>query len=300
VGVTRSGGVPLLDIAPAQAAELSDSLAPLDVDDGALREPAYQEAILASVREAAGAAFDDLSCQANERLGEPPWFLILRGLPVERATPILTAVSATLGVLVEPYRQRWSQVVRHIVPSRDRAVDGRVLNELLHTDGTDWTRPNDYTCLFCVQADQSQDGDSRLLDIVTLLDEVTTAPNAEIIERLASQAVPWRIADELGGGLHWEPAIDFGGLHIRWLRYTIGLSNSNGAAPLSEAALADLLAFEQLIEKCRGVVETRLRAGDLLLIDNGRTLHARTPIRDPMGSVRKLRRTKVARKGVTL
>ena len=295
MSLTGSGTVPVLDIGPARAAQLGDSFKHLNIDDEVLHDPGYQQTIVETVREYAGASFDDLVDQAHERLAEPPWFLIVRGLPAEHATPILVAVSATLGVLVEPYRQPWSRVVRHIVPSRDRAVDGRVLNEFMHTDGTDWAQPNDYTCLFCVRPDQSQDGESRLLDVATLLDEVSAAPDRQVIERLASQTVPWRVADELGGGVHWESPIDPAAPHIRWLRYTVMLSHEEGLAPLPEDAVRDLLAFEQLVENCRGIARTRLRAGDLLLIDNGRSLHARTAIRDPAGSTRELRRTKVRR-----
>ena len=295
--MTTPGGVPLLRVRPAQAAQLTHSLAHIVVDDRELTDPAYQEAVLAEVQEAAGAAFDDLAQEAGKRIADPPWFLIIRGLPASRATPLLVAVSATLGRLVEPYRQPWSRVVRHILPSRDRTVDGRVLNEFLHTDGTDWTRPNDYTCLFCVRPDQSRDGESLLLDVATLLDEMTAEPAAGVVRRLASQAVPWRIAEELGGGIHWECPIDLAGPRIRWLRYTVMLSEEEGLASLPADIADDLLAFEQTVGNCRGVARMRLQAGDLLVLDNGRSLHARTAIRDPAGSARELLRTKVMRTG---
>jgi alpha-ketoglutarate-dependent taurine dioxygenase len=294
--MTVPGSVPFLRVRPAQFTQLNDSLALIEVDDRELADPAYQEVILAEVQEAADAAFGDLAQDACERMAEPPWFLIIRGLPISRATPLLVAVSATLGALVEPYRQSWSQVVRHIVPSRDRTVDGRVLNEFLHTDGTDWVRPNDYTCLFCMRPDQSRDGESLLLDVATLLDEMTAAPDAGVVHRLASQAVPWRIAEELGGGVHWQCPIDLAVPHIRWLRYTVTLSEEEGLASLPTDTADDLLTFEQAVTNCRGVARTRLQAGDLLLLDNGRSLHARTKIRDAAGSTRELLRTKVMRR----
>jgi hypothetical protein len=294
--MTTPGGVPLLTVPPAQVKQLNDSLAPVEVDEDQLANPAYQGAILAEVQEAAGAAFHDLARDVGKRMAEPPWFLIIRDLPVSRVMPLLVAVSATLGQLVEPYRQPWSRVVRHIIPSRDRAVDGRVLNEFLHTDGTDWVRPNDYTCLFCVRPDQSRDGESLLLGVATLLDELTAGPSAGAVHRLASQAVPWRIADELGGGVHWECPIDLEFPHIRWLRYTVALAGEEGLASLPADVADDLLAFEQAVENCRGTARVRLQAGDLLLLDNGRSLHARTAIRDPAGSTRELLRTKVMRR----
>lgn len=294
--MTVVGGVPFLTTRAAQSAQLDRALAAIEIDDEALADPVNQTLIVASVREAAGGAFVDLVEEVAKRLADPPWFLIVRGLPASRATPLLVAVSATLGLLVEPYRQPWSRVVRHIVPSKDRAVDGRVLNEFLHTDGTDWPQPNDYTCLFCVCPDQSQDGESRLLDVATLLDEATTGPNGRLVERLAAQALPWRVADELGGGVDWEPPINVATPHIRWLRHTAALSHEEGLARLPDSCLDDMTAFERLVENCEGTVRTNLRAGDLMLIDNGRCLHARTPIRNPAASTRELRRTKVMRK----
>lgn len=54
--MTTPGGVPPLSIRPAQSKELSDSLALIETDERELTNPAYQEAILAKVQEAAGAA----------------------------------------------------------------------------------------------------------------------------------------------------------------------------------------------------------------------------------------------------
>jgi hypothetical protein len=247
------------------------------------------------VREAAGDPFEDLLEEAFRRLSEPPWVLIIGGLPVEYATPVLVAVSAASGILMEPCRQRWSRVVRHLVPSQDRMVDGQVLNELLHTDGTDWVQPNDLTCLFCVRPDQHGDGESRLLDVETLLDEASAMPDAAVFERLACRDSPWSVADELGGGIHWEPVLDASAPSIRWLRYTVASSREAGTSPLPEEHERDLLAFERFVEGSRGVARARLREGDLLLIDNRRSLHSRTRIRFPRQSRRELLRTKVRR-----
>lgn len=289
------GTLPVVETPPALAADLRRGLAGLPIDDAALANPSYQEQVLADVREAAGVHFDEMVEGACRRFDESPWLVIVRGLPVVVAVPILVAFSASLGELVEPYRQPWSRVIRQIVPSRDRAVDGRVLNELLHTDGTDWVRPNDYTCLFCVRPDQAQDGVSRLLDAATLLDELSTEPAAGVVRRLADNPLPWRIADELGGGVHWEPALDLDSPRIRWLRYTIAMSRDDGLATIAEDTLDDLARFEELVEVCQGATWLRLEAGDLLLIDNARSLHARTPIADPARSTRELLRTKVIR-----
>jgi hypothetical protein len=283
-----TGGVPVLSTRASQSAHLEHALAEIEIDDATLTDPVYQDSIVATVRQAAGRAFDDLVHEVAQRLAEPPWFLLVRGLPASRATPLLVAVSATLGRLVEPSRRPWSRVVREIVPARDRAVEGRTLNEFLHTDGTDWPEPNDYTCLFCVRPDQSRDGRSRLLDAATLLEEASAGPGQRVVDRLAARALPWRIAEELGGGVHWEAAIDPATPHLRWLPHTVTSSPDDGRA--------DMAAFEHLVEHCRGVVHIDLEAGDLLLLDNRRCLHARTPVRNPAASTRQLRRTKVMRR----
>jgi hypothetical protein len=289
--------IPVLETEATLAMELRRAFDAMAIDDTALASPAYQAKVLADVREAAGDGFDELIENLRQWLLEAPWIVIVRGLPVAVATPILVAVSASLGELVEPYRQPWSRVIRHIVPSRDRAIEGRVLNELLHTDGTDWVRPNDYTCLFCVRRpDRAQDGVSRLLDAATLLDELSSEPAARIVSRLADEPMPWRVADELGGGVHWEPPLQLNPPQIRWLRYTITLSHDDGLAKIAEETLSDLAHFEHLVEGCRRTTSLRLDAGDLLLIDNTRSLHARTPIADPLGSTRELLRTKVMRR----
>lgn len=293
--VSKERALPVLYVSPVEAGTLGDALHSIEIDDEALAAATYQSLILTRVREAAGPAFDDLAERARGLLESPPWCLVVRGLPAAQATQLLVSFSATLGELIEPYRQSWSHVVRHIVPSRDRAVDGYVLNEFLHTDGTDWPRPNDYTCLFCVRPDQSGDGRSRLLDLDTLMNEIDGAPQEKLLARLAGQSVPWRIADELGGGAHWAPVIELGARRIRWLRYTVMLSCEDGLAALDDQSAGDLEEFERLVENCPGGRSVNLEAGDLLLVENTRCLHARTAISAPATSARELRRTKVKR-----
>lgn len=286
---------PQLQVGHQEVAVLGRTLAGIDVEDESLHNLEYQARVLANVRGAAGPSFDEIAREVAERLATAPWWVIVRGLPVEHATTILVALSASFGELVEPYRQPWSRFVRNIVPSRDRVVGGRVLNEFLHTDGTDWIEPNDWTCLFCVRPDQSADGISRLLDVATLLDQEFSRENSLLVERIAAQPLPWRIADELGGGVHWAPAINIEEPRIRWLRYTVSLSCEEGLASLDHGRLKDLRAFEQLIESCDGIETIELEPGDLLVIDNNRCLHARTAIENSIGSTRELRRTKVQR-----
>jgi hypothetical protein len=92
--MTRSDRTPVLHVQAAQAAQLDNSLVLVDVDDGALTDPAYQAAILAKVQEAACGAFDDLSEQTSKtRLQTGDLLLIDNG----RCLHALTAIHDPTG-----------------------------------------------------------------------------------------------------------------------------------------------------------------------------------------------------------
>lgn len=264
--------------------------------DGNIRSREGQLAVRDAVRSVEPRLFDELSEAMAERLGSPPHFGIIRGLPRSRATDLLVAFSAGLGLLVEPLNQSWSRVVRRLVPSRDVAFDGRLVNEYLHTDGSDWTQPNDYTCLFCVTPDQNGGGASRLLGVEALCDG---AEDRGELDEVCQREVPWRLADELGGGVHWAPIITQEPLEIRWHRQTLRRSFEDGRVPRDSGTEALLDRFERSVERNRNVLELSLRSGDLLFLDNRRCLHARTPIADRHTSARDFLRTKILALGST-
>jgi hypothetical protein len=295
---TGSGiqGLPTIITPSGQAAAVGAIVGSFEIDDAALTDVAYQQSLVARAKGEVGAAFEDLVGQVGEHLARPPWHVVVRGLPVEQATSILVVISATLGELVEPYRQPWSRVVRRIQPRRDRMVDGRALNEHLHTDGTDWPQPNDYTCLFCVRPDEWGEGVSLMLDVATLLHELSSRQVASLLDRLVARPAPWRVADELGGGVHWAPVLRRDPDGIRWLHHTITSSWVDGLVDVDDEMVEDLRRFEEAVETCAGITRLMLHAGDLLILDNLRCLHARTALAHPDRSSRELRRTKVMRR----
>ena len=204
--------------------------------------------------------------------------------------PSRRASASSLGELVEPYQQSWSHTIRRIRPQTDRVVDGgKVLNEHLHTDGTDWPRPNDLTCLLCIRPDQNGGGRSRLLPLDRLLSELRARDKA-LLNVLFRTPVPWAIAAPLGGGVRWETILSPGG--VRWLKYTIDLAVSGGA-DLEPALAAAIEQFEQIVDGSSAAVEFLLQAGNLLLVNNAKCMHARTPIPDVTGSERMMSRIKV-------
>lgn len=168
-----------------------------------------------------------------------------------------------------------------------------MLNERLHTDGTDWPEPNDLTCLFCVRADSDGGGRSRLLPVEAIASLVDGQPAA--VRRAVRAELPWAVAEELGGGVVAAPVLSAGG--VRWLRFTIGEAvrrlTDEGSVP-ARATLAALGVFEAALETAPGVLEFGLLPGDLLLVHNTQCLHARTAVSNPRASDRLLLRTKVA------
>jgi len=284
---------PAVYATPSQAQSLRSAACELHLKDEALYDRHHQQEVVASLRDSAADGFDDVVGRMHAALNRAPWFTVVHGLPADQGATLLVALSATLGELVEPYRQKWSRVVRHITPSTDKLVSGHVLNEFLHTDGTDWPEPNDYTCLFCVRQDQRGEGRSRLLDLTSLMEGLTRSTDPGLAARMMDRAVPWRVAGELGGGVHWAPVLRSHPTEIRWLRYTVALTLGQGLAELDAELAEDLARFELAVEGLQTVIDLTLRAGDLMVVGNRLCLHARTAIDDLAGSERELLRTKV-------
>jgi alpha-ketoglutarate-dependent taurine dioxygenase len=230
-------------------------------------------------------AWLEVTAAIRGRLGENARMCLVRNVPLVDPERTLIALTCGLGDLVEPYQQDWSRLVRRISPSTDRSVgEHGVLNEKLHTDGTDWRDPNDLTCLLCVRPDGAGGGRSRLLPEGAIRE--FSEPWADVL----ADPLPWAVAEELGGGIHWAPVLSDGG--IRWLRFTVDEACRRGAV-VSETVARKLGAFANALEKSRGLIEIDLGAGDLLIIDNRRCLHARSPIMGHEGSQRLLLRVKV-------
>jgi hypothetical protein len=232
--------------------------------------------------------------EIGHRLDGPPHACLVRGLPLAQPARVMLALTCGLGEVVDPYEQPWSKLVREIRPPTDRQQASRVLNERLHTDGTDWPRPNDLTCLLCVRADQRGGGGSRLLPIDGVAAAVAEAPGPA--RELLGTPLPWAIAEELGGGVVEAPALTAD--RVRWLPFTVRAAAGRVPADRfpSSSAVEELGHVEDLLETSPGVLEFALDPGDLLLVDNIRCLHSRTAVPDPARSERLVLRTKLWRR----
>lgn len=280
-------------LSPAEARSLTAAVTSvMAADEEHYRSPVRQTELRHLVAEA-WPGWAELLGDVRRQLAESPHACLVRGLPLVDAARALVALSCGLGEVVEPYRRPWSRLVRKITPSTDRGGGAGILNERLHTDGTDWPEPNNITCLLCVRPDSDGGGRSRLLSIESVANLVESQSAA--VRRAVRTELPWAVAEELGGGVVAAPVLSNGG--VRWLRFTLDeavrrLADEDSVPP---GETRDALGvFEAALETASGVVEFGLRPGDLLLVHNTRCLHSRTAVPNPQASGRLLLRTKVA------
>jgi len=146
----------------------------------------------------------------------------------------------------------------------------------LHTDTADWEAPVELISMVCIRADCNGGGRSRVLDIDTVRQEVTSRLGAEALHLLETHPVPWQLAAYCGGGLKWRTVLS--DVSICWRRYTIDLALDSKDAALPKEMLSSLDEFEELVNSTPRTVDFLMREGELLFMDNTRTIHARTPI----------------------
>lgn len=263
-------------------------------NDTELLDISVQQQLLNQVR-SRSKHFDDLIDEISAALNRSPYCACVKGLSFDDANLLFATICIALGDLVEPHRGVSARVMRIIKPLTDRDEGGYgSLNTHLHTDGTDWLTPNDVTGLLCVHPDQFGGGETRLLDIDALKCELETHFDARIIHILQKAAVPWRIIDELGGGVIWKPIFNEEG--IRYMKYTIEASVAGCAAALSRELKDCLTIVHEVVATAPRAIGMMLHRNDLLLINNNRCLHARTTVANPELSKREMLRLKVMKR----
>lgn len=262
-------------------------------EDKELRSPDVQRELHYLIREAAPIEFDTLLADIEVSLEKPPYIAYVTGLRVDSSNHLFLAVGAALGEIVDPYNRPGSELIRRLTPARDRLAQGGtgILSEALHTDGTDAPQPNDITCLACVCPDQNGGGRTRLLEAKGIRAHVFPLLDAETVRILTTEAVPWRIADALGGGTAPAPVISNG--EFRWLRQGV-------ATPIPRRMECALLEFERVLAAATEVVDFAMARDSMVVMNNRRTLHARTSVFDRGRSHRLMLRTKVYRRGLQL
>jgi hypothetical protein len=81
---------------------------------------------------------------------------------------------------------------------------------------------------------------------------------------------------------------------VCWRRYTIEMAVTELGIELSPAITAALDSFEQIVMDTSGTLDFLMSEGELLFVDNHKTLHARTPLAHPQACDRLMIRSWVA------
>jgi hypothetical protein len=237
-----------------------------------------QASVLDEIRAAAPEGFDWLVAEIKNRLAQPPYCALIRGLAFDEGNKVFVALNRAFGELVaRPYEKPRAQLVHYIQPATDiPSARGGHESERLHTDTADWAPPVELISMVCVRADPDGGGRSRILDVDTIRSEVNERLGSATLERLESQAVPWQLANYWGGGVQWRTVLTKSS--VCWRRYTIDLALDSTGATLSDEMLESLARFEDVISTTPLTLDFLMREGELLFSDNRRTIHARTPI----------------------
>lgn len=268
-----------LRVSPALARGLLKAAERLPLyDNQDFYSPALQSSVLEHVRAGCPAEFDELVRSVRERLALRPYCVLVEGLGFDEGHRVFVAFNRAFGELVSaPYKPPRTQLVHYVQPTTDLAsARGGHESERLHTDTADWETPVELISMVCVRADPSGGGRSRLLDVEAARDAVSERLGAATLALLESEPAPWLLADYRGGGVKWETVLAES--RICWRRYTIHAALDCEGVRISDELRDALDAFELVVADAPGTVEFLMREGELLLADNTRTIHARTPI----------------------
>ena len=268
-----------VNVAPAVARELLRAAESLPrYDNKEFYSTDLQAQVFKRIRESCAEDFDSVVNQIKERIDRRPYCALVQGLQFDEGNKLFVAINRSFGELVaRPYEKPRAQLVHYVQPATDiHSARGGHESERLHTDTADWEPPVEMISMVCVRADPAGGGRSRVLDVDAVRDEVAESLGIETLKRLETDPVPWQIADYLGGGVRWRTILTKSSLC--WRRYTINLALDSNGAKLSKEMVESLDAFEEVISTTPRTIDFLMREGDLLVSDNRRTIHARTPI----------------------
>lgn len=228
------------------------------------------------------------------RFGDPAGGLLVRGVPSGPASPTpsdvrasdpaatkaAAAMSVVLAVLGEQYGFRpehGGRLVQNILPVRGyeteqisiaSAVDLECHVEMAFSD-----LRSDFVGLLCLREDHEQGAGTTISSI----DAVLPLVDARVVDVLREPRFRTRVdasfrLDVRHTGDVWaDPISVLSGPALR-PHVRVDFAETEGKDPDARAALVRL---RKAVERARSTV--LLRAGDLLIIDNHRALHGRTP-----------------------
>jgi len=235
-----------------------------------------------ALRADCGGGYDELVSEVLSRLQDKPFCALVSGLTFDQGNRLFVALNRGFGNLVAgPYHPPRAQLVHYIQPATDieatRNASRRTESERFHTDSADWPEPVEIISMVCVRPDKEGGGRSLVLDAVTLRQEIEGSLGGDAVELLERQSVPWRLADYLGGGVVWRPILSTANACC-WRRYTIDAALAADGVTLPQSMSENLDRLQELIDRSDRALDFLMKEGELLFMDNHRTLHARTPL----------------------
>jgi alpha-ketoglutarate-dependent taurine dioxygenase len=223
---------------------------------------------------------EELAAEVRRRL-QAIGFVVLTGFPVDAEERLVERAYLDFGLrLGAPVSQ--SRDLDFIGRVEDRGSDIGVPTQR----GYQSAAPLPFHCdradlvgLLCIRA-AGAGGKSRLVSSAAV-HEILRAESPELLEVLYAPLPNDRRGEERPGEPAWTPMPVFAwsgpDFSARYLRRFIEGSQRHPDAPrLTEAQLAAIEALDAILERPGVSLDMDLRPGDLQLIDNSTTLHART------------------------
>jgi Taurine catabolism dioxygenase TauD, TfdA family len=224
--------------------------------------------------------------RARAELADQGWTLIPRapflraGRPEEQA---VLDLAAEFGV---PSARDGGRAVWPVAPAADGrgcTFSSRVGRAGFHTDAQYRAEPEDYMCLFGVRP-AADGGRTGLLRYDAAIEALMRRPDgSELLAAMRRPVWRWRIPACFAAGGREDGAVPPafsppaavlpGTGRIRWRR-----DNLDPRCDVPPGAAARI---DRAFETAPGRVRLRLGAGDLLVVDNHRVMHARTAFADP-------------------
>ncbi|HZN70678.1 MAG TPA: TauD/TfdA family dioxygenase [Micromonosporaceae bacterium] len=213
---------------------------------------------------------------AKEDLAVRGW-AVLRGLPFISGRHVdedrVVELASMFGA---PSTREGERAVWPVTPRTSRSdatFSVRAGKAGLHTDAQYRQDPEDLVGLFVVRP-AADGGHTRLLRAADAVTAVERHPRGQqVLRTLAEPRWSWTTPEVFTAEAPFRAAVLSGGRCVRW--------RADNLAPTLDADQVTAAAvFEECTETADSVAELRLGPADFVVIDNYRTLHARTAFRD--------------------
>jgi alpha-ketoglutarate-dependent taurine dioxygenase len=203
---------------------------------------------------------------------------ILRGLPfVQGDSPDISRILDIAARFGRPSDRDGGIAAWRVRPLTDdpaQTFSVRTGHAPLHTDAQYRPVPESIVCLFAVRP-AGDGGAARVLTLPDALAALDGHPTGSRLRRqLARPAWSWRVPPPFAAEPPFRAAVLAVDGTIRWRR-------DNLASHLDDELRRAADDFGRCLESAPGITELPLESGDVLVLDNRRTLHGRTAFADP-------------------